>query len=366
MTIGFDARFLSVPGGIPRYCRELLHHLADKNPDTKYVVLVKTIPADFPKFSNLEWLVTDVPWYGWAEQFILGNIMNDRRDVDLWHIPHWNVPITLHRPFIMTVHDFIFEEFPTHDHSLTGWLKFKLKILVWRGLMAYNIRRARAIITVSDHIKKKIVNRFPAAAPKTFVTYEAPPCAEHLPPKNTTSPAPHNKFFLAVGNSYPHKNYRLILNAYAADQTLVTPTIIVTHRDRFSTSLENEVKNRGLNHRIIFVFDSTDSLLDSLYTHAVALLFPSQEEGFGIPPLEAFSHGTPVIALKLPVLQELLSDLVWWTENLPLALAKNMHTAISNHTNEPISVRTARKNLAANFSWRETAFSTQKIYKNVL
>ncbi len=357
MTLGFDARFMSVPGGLGRYCRELLIEITAQNPSDTFVVIVKTQPHDFPARANIRWIGCAIPWYGIAEQFSLGTLMNAQRDIDLWHIPHWNVPLTLRAPFVMTFHDFIFEDFPTHDHTLKNFLRYKLKWLVWRALLKFNVHRARAIITVSNYVRDQIIARFPLAAKKITVVY---PGLSRLPdptppPFDITHP-----FFLLVGNSYPHKNQAILLRLLAAHKfELPEHFYHLTHRDRFSEQLQKDIDAAGFADRIHIVFDASDTTLAWMYAHCRALIFPSFSEGFGIPPLEALSFDAPVIAARTTSLPEILGDHAHWFDPRDSEqLFVTMQTIAANVM--------GGKNHAAKFTWRDAALSTQKIYKNVL
>lgn len=364
MTIGFDARLMSVPGGIPRYCRELLINMTELSPETQFVVIVKHIPTDFPQRKNIRWVVTDIHWYGWREQIQLGRLMNAECDVDLWHIPHWNVPFTLRRPFIMTFHDFIFEDFPTHDGSLFGRLKYFMRLLVWRMMIRRVLSRARAIITVSAYVQQRIIKRFPHVAEKTTVTHVG---LTKLPPAQQPTTPISTPFFLVVGNSYPHKNHRLIFKTILEQPKLSAHWYIVTHRDRFSEANEQEVQTLGLSNRIHFLFDASDTTLAWLYEHTTALVLPSFAEGFGIPPLEALSFGKPVIVAKTTSLPEVLGDLAtWFSPESSQELGTALYDALKHTTTTDRGVIERRKQHAAQFTWKQTALSTRKIYKSVL
>lgn len=353
MKIGFDARLMSVPGGIGRYCRELLMHLSAQNPMNTYVVLVKKIPEDFPERLNIEWIETPIHWYTIAEQLTLGRLMNRRHDIDLWHIPHWNVPYTLARPFVMTVHDFIFEEYPTHNGTSWGKLRFILNWGVWRMLLIYNLKRAQTVITVSNYVKGEIIQRFPWAARKITTIYNGVSDLTQI--KHSEKPSAKAPYFLLVGNSYPHKNHALVFKTLAENPDLDARIMIVTHRDRFS---ESAAAHR--DDRVQFVFDGTDEELATLYADCTALIFPSLSEGFGIPPLEAFMFGKPVIAAKTSCLPEILGELPFWIDPTSTTdLAAAMRTVLLGDSGSP----EARKKLAESFSWKTTALSTQKTYK---
>ncbi len=359
MKIGFDARLMSVPGGIGRYCRELLLHLTLQNPDDTYIVIVKKIPHDFPARENISWIESPIHWYTWAEQYTLGKLMNRRFDINLWHIPHWNVPVSLNVNFVMTIHDFIFEEFPTHDGSLFGKITFIFNWSVWRMLLIFNLKRAQKIITVSQYVRDEIVRRYPWAASKIEVTLlgVSTLCSDNK------SPTPPSPYFLMVGNSYPHKNHALVFKTFAEHPELTAHLYVVTHRDRFS---EEAARQTHGDARIHFVFDAPDTELGALYNGCTALIFPSLSEGFGIPPLEAFSFGKHVIAAKTSSLPEILGDLPFWIEpNDTTALYNAIMQALSHSALNDFEHTETRKKHAAKFTWEKTALSTQNIYKKI-
>ncbi len=363
MKIGIDARFISVPGGIPRYCRELLIELSEQNPRDTYVALVKKIPHDFPERKNIEWVVADVPWYSWREQFSVGALINKRRDVELWHFPHWNIPFSVARPFIMTVHDFIFEDFPTHDGTIVGKIKFFTKWVLWRMLLIFNLHRAKKIITVSGFVHAELIARFPWTAKKLEMIYNGVPSPQNQPSRLEKNNRP---YYLIVGNSYPHKNQKFVFETLIKYQELVGDIYVATHRDRFSEQRERELP-MILADRVHFVFDPSDAKLAELYAGARALIIASLSEGFGITPLEAMSYGIPVVAARTSCLPEILGDTpLWFNPHEPKTLRDALAQLESTSNFYTSEAKSARILYAARFNWKTTAISTQKIYKNVL
>lgn len=357
MIIGFDARLMSVPGGLGRYCKELLAELTTQNPDDTFVVLVKKIPTQFVQ-KNIRWVETDIHWYGTDEQIKLASLMNREREVQLWHIPHWNVPIFLRAPFIMTFHDFIFEEFPTYEKTIFGKIKYKIKWIVWRILLAINLWRARAVITVSEYVKEQVLRRDPEIAEKIHIIHNG---LTHLPDATLPSQEIRKPFFLMVGNAYPHKNHALVFDLLTKYPTSYpTDWYLITHRDRFSEKLQQKIISENLGDRIHIMFDAPDTELAWMYKNCEALVFPSQSEGFGIPPLEAFSFGKPVIAARTSCLPEILGDNATWFES------NNIHdlaAAIERAKTDSEENQIARKLCAQKYTWHAAALSTYFLYK---
>ena len=361
MIIGFDARLMSVPGGLGRYCSELLRELLSQNPHDFFVIIVKKIPNNFSDFKNIRWIEVDIHWYGFDEQTKLGAIMNAQSDVQLWHIPHWNVPITLKKPFIITFHDFIFEQFPTYGNSFSGYLTYKIKWIFWRILLSINFHRARKIITISNYVRDQIISRAPSTSKKLEVIYNG---LTHLPPAIAPTFDIKKPFFLMVGNSYPHKNHLIILVLLKKyREQLSEHFYLLTHRDRFSEALQNKIAEAGLSDRIHIVFDAPDTTLSWMYENCEALIFPSLSEGFGIPPLEAFTYKKPVVAAKTSALPEILGDTVFWFE--PTS-EDDLFTAILNSKKDSETKKELRFACSQKYSWATTAKSTRNLYQSVI
>lgn len=364
MTIGFDARLMSVPGGIPRYCSELLLNLTEKFPETNFVIIVKKIPEFFPKRSNIRWVITDIHWYTIKEQLKLGVLMNAQTDVDLWHIPHWNVPITLKKPFVMTFHDFIFEEFPTHGNRPLKFIAYYIRLIFWRVLMRINVIRAKQIIAVSNFVAKQLVQRYEITKSKTQTVYIG---LSNLPNPVKPSEEIQTPFFLVVGNSYPHKNHELVFKTILDYPRLNAHWYFITHRDRFSEANAAKARALGIDRKVHYLYDAPDTTLAWCYKNMVALVFPSYMEGFGIPPLEAFSLGKPVIAAKTSSLPEVLGNLPRWISpdsNRELGCA--LQEALKNEKTFSEITIAAEKECAKKFTWEAAAVATQKIYESVL
>ncbi len=362
MNIGFDGRFMAVQGGLGRYCSELLKHLSARYPEDNFTVLAATMPPSLAR-ANIHHMPSDTPWYGIAEQTLLGLTMNACPDVALWHIPHWNVPLFLRRPFIMTIHDTIAEKYSTHDGTRCGRWRYYLKRYVWRCLLGLNIRRARAIITISRTVRDELVERFPAAAHKITVIHNGVSFfpAVGLPHE----PPPPHPYFLIVGNSYPHKNHDVALRAFAyvAERDEQVHLNLVTHEDRFSRAAAVRASLQPHAHRIHFLFDANDEELALQYAHARALIFPSLAEGFGLPPLEALGAGTPVLAVQTPVARELLEPhVIWMDPHNAHALADQLFELLT----APRRASTDAMRHAHSFTWSAGASATHALYKNVL
>ena len=119
-------------------------------------------------------------------------------------------------------------------------------------------------------------------------------------------------YFLYVGNAYPHKNLELLVSAFGdflKTSGKKCDLLFVGKDDYFYQRLKKKVANMGLSDAVHFLESVDDNTLRDLYTHALALVFPSFMEGFGLPALEALSLGTKIICSDIPIFHEILGSL---------------------------------------------------------
>lgn len=128
------------------------------------------------------------------------------------------------------------------------------------------------------------------------------------------------RYLLMVGTIEPRKNHKLLLQAVDA---LAERKISVVFAGRIGWRMEQfavEMKRHPLNGKTFFFFDSpSDAMVHALYENALAVVFPTKNEGFGLPIVEAFRFGTPVLAADLPVLREVGGELADYFDNESVA-----------------------------------------------
>ena len=153
-----------------------------------------------------------------------------------------------------------------------------------------------------------------------------------------------DKYFLYVGNAYPHLEMLI-----RAASRVPAKIIFVGRDDYFYKRLHIKPEH------------VTDAELSNLYEHAEALVFPSFMEGFGLPALEALSHGCPVIVSDIPVFHELLGDVPKYFN------PKDEDALIECLRNPPARTKTFMERAAATvkkYSWRTMAKETLLVYEN--
>jgi glycosyltransferase involved in cell wall biosynthesis len=369
MKIGIDARMYGPKqGGLGRYIEQLILNLEDLNETDEFVIFLRQNNWDEynPKNPNFKKILADIPWYGWQEQIKFPKIIHEQ-NLDLIHFPHWNIPLFYNKPFITTIHDLILLHFPTPRASTLGSLKYWLRNLLFRAVLHHAVKKARHILTPSEFTRQDIVKTLKINPNKITTSLLAPM------PKSTSSSSIRSladfhitkPFILYVGVAYPHKNlenlilaWQIFQKKYDKNYHLVLVGIKNYFYDRLSK--ENDCTN------IVFTDFISNNNLIALYQQASLYVFPSLYEGFGLPPLEAMQYDLPVISSDQACLPEILQDACLYFNPLnPKEMAETIHRGLTDQTWRQETVKKSQK-LVHNYSWKTTANTTLRVYRDML
>ncbi|MEE9276463.1 MAG: glycosyltransferase family 1 protein [bacterium] len=350
--------------GIGTYLRNLLAGLAALGGEHEYVLLLRRadrerFPLPGPNFAFEE---AEAPPYSLAEQVGLMRAVS-RLGLDLIHHPHYAAPVLGRTPMVATIHDLIHQLFPEFCPSRLAWR-------VSRVLARRTARRARLLLTVSEHTRRDIVAHLGVPAAKVRLTYNClPPGWNEGGPEPAALPSAlaalgEARFFLYVGNHKRHKNLPLLLEAFARLRASEKGVRLVLTGGR--TELEGDLARLGLGEEVVFLGEAPHEALAAVYRRAVALVFPSRYEGFGMPPLEAMGCGVPPIVSDAASLPEVVGEaglIVPVGEAAPLeeAMRRLLHDA---PLRERLSARSRER--ARAFSWRAMAEGTLAAYRDAL
>ena len=296
----------------------------------------------------------DIHWHTFEEQLKFPAIL-DKENLDLVHFPYFSVPIFYNKPFVVTIHDLILHHFPTGQASTLPWPVYWIKLLGYRFVMKMAAQKAQKIITVSQATKDEIITHLHAEPNKIVVTYEGIDEKITNSKSQITNKIQNTKYFLYVGNAYPHKNLERLIEAFRNDAHL----ILVGKEDFFYKRLKEKVRKMGLENRIIFLGEVTDGELVGLYKNALALVAPSLMEGFGLPILEAMSNKCLVLASDIPVHHEIAGDVAIYFDpkNVDDMSKKMMSIEISDRIQKGLDK-------AKMFSWEKMAKETLSVYES--
>lgn len=354
-------------GGLGRYVEQLVLGLGQQNQQHRFVLFLKNDgqvkQAD--EVALVEKRIANVHWYTLKEQLLMGRLI-DREHLDLVHFPHWNVPLFLRTPFVVTIHDLILLEEPRSARATTrSPLVYALKYAAYKVILKNALTKSRAIIAVSNYTKSSILKFFPEIpASKIHIIYEGVTNLLQTPPNLPLVRGGDS--ILYIGNAYPHKNLSTLLTAFSQfrESHPDVKLILAGRGDVFYKRLQEETSQLPITNNVEFVMNPTDQDLAHLYRTASLYVFPSRCEGFGLPPLEAMSFGLPVAASNTSSLPEILGDAaVYFDPRDPQEIEKTLCHVFDNTWLQD-ELRKKGLEHIKRYSWKRAAEQTLAVYES--
>ncbi|HUD09815.1 MAG TPA: glycosyltransferase family 1 protein [Patescibacteria group bacterium] len=362
MRIGIDCR-LWEQTGVGRYTRNIVLNLQAIDKKNQYVLFVRPDDSEMIKkqIANSKWKIVNVniKWHSVAEQLRFPSLIKQQK-LDLMHFPYFSVPIFYNRPYVVTIHDLIINHFSTGKASTLIYPVYLAKREAYKFIIRQAARNARKIIAPSNATKQEIMDHLKISENKIDVICEA---SELSSQQSAVGSQKYGKYFLYVGNAYPHKNLERLIQAFKkiVNEHQDLKLILVGQKDYFYQRLEKEYQSDN----IIFYGKAGDKELVSLYTNAVALVAPSLMEGFGLPVLEAMSLRCLVVASDIPAFREIAGENALYFNPQDLA---DIHAKLKNvlENGEKYKEEKLEKafNKSQQFSWRKAAEQTLNIYES--
>ena len=378
MRIGIDARLWN-ESGVGRYVRNLVEQLQLIDHENKYVLFVGSKDYENVKcqMSNVKWRLVkaDIGWHTLEEQLKFPLIIN-KENLDLMHFPYFSVPIFYNRPYIVTIHDLILHHFPTGLASTLPRYLYRLKLLGYKFVIKKAAQNAKKIITVSNATRDEIIDHLKIEPSKVVVTYEGiDNKISNIKYQMSKTPASrklqrgeqikNQKYFLYVGNVYPHKNLERMLSAFenVKCQMSNVKLVLVGKEDYFYKRLKEKVKKVNLEKSVLFYGEVSDEELVELYKNAKALIVPSLMEGFGLPGLEAMANKCLVLSSDIPSLREVYGNAaVYFNPNDVLDMEKKMIEVLGSKVGHDFVGHGLERTKM--FSWEKMAKETLRIYES--
>lgn len=270
----------------------------------------------------------------------------------------------LRTPTVLTVHDLIFERYPEHHTRRNTWfLKVGMRLFA---------RAADAIIAVSRHTRRDLVELYNVAPEKIHVIYEGidagfRPAGAAEVAAVAARYSPGRPYLLMVGTLEPRKNHVVALRALARLKAAGLPhrLVIAGGRGWLFEPIRRLVDELGLADDVSFGGYAPAADLPALYTGAACVLLPSLYEGFGFPVLEAMACAAPVVCSNVSSLPEVAGDAALLIDpRNPAALAD----AVALVLTQPALAARLRElgpPQAARFRWRSCAAETATLYHAV-
>lgn len=369
MKILIDGRWIKQTG-IGRYIENTLTELLKLDKTNDYVLLIRTKDkaAIDIRADNLEFVETDIDWYGVKEQTELLGVLNAQKP-DLVHFTNFNFPVGYKGKFVITIHDLTLLRFKNIRNSISSKLFYRVKDQLMRTVLSQGTKKAKAIIVPTEFVKEDVAKTYRVRRNKIVVTHEAVDKEFAKPRINLEKHNITKPFLLYVGNAYPHKNIERLILAFGkliTQYLLDYQLVIAGKKDSFHQNLEEVIKEVGLEDRVVFTGFVSDQELAGLYKNAKLYVFPSLSEGFGLPPLEAMAHKLPVASSDATCLPEILGDAAIYFNpknigNMAKVISNVLHDEKKQEELVKLGLRQVKK-----YSWRTTAKQTLEVYEKAL
>ncbi|MCA8954699.1 MAG: glycosyltransferase family 4 protein [Planctomycetes bacterium] len=370
MHVLFDARLLHRPlSGLERVQRNVVRELGRRPEITRLEVAVMagtTLPHDFPKQAD----VLEVH----GTEDLLGALLraDPSERPDLYHLswfpdrsPRDLWLLVAAKAAVVEVHDAILNRHPEYYPNRTAWAWYD-------GFVRQLVASADRLLVHSESVIEEVVDDLGGARERCDVA----PLAVDPNLLNSVSAdrveafqrrhGLDGRYFVALGKDYPHKGHATLWDALAR---LPREIHVVVAGDRVwhdGRDTEAHLRRLRLTERVRWLPGLTDDEVKALLQGSLGLVYPSFEEGFGLPPLEAMLRRVPVVAARAMSIPEVCGDAAWLFEpGDASALEARMRQVLAGGPEvQALLARGVAR--AAEFSWATCAERVVECYRNAL
>ena len=374
MKVAIDIRRMT-EFGVGTYTRNVVRALGRLDHSNEYTLIgapqkMAEIGPLPPNFQTVTLLDDDKTAKGYFEY----RSILKRLGCDLTHIPHlFSIPRSLPCTYVVTVHDVFEHMYRAHERSsLRRTLHFQLTRKVLKG--------AARILAVSQYTRSEIENLFGIPATRIAVVHNAIDerflrghASEQELQMLSERYRVNYPFLLYAGRISPHKNVVRIIEAFSALKAELEkegkfPDLkLIVIGDELSKhpDLRRTVVRGGVQNDVRFMGFVPIEVLRVFYDAAKIFVFPSLYEGFGLPPLEAMAHGTPVVTSNTSSLPEVVGNAAVLVnpENV-FEIMRALHRVLLDQTvRDKLKQRGYEQ--VKKFSWEASAKQILAVYEEV-
>ena len=342
------------PTGIATYAQNIINSLHSLQPT---LLSAKTF-AGFKQYAIAGNMTPDCGSKGhfrrlWWTQFQLPKIYR-QLEADLIYSPIPEAPLYSKSRYVVMCHDLIPLRFPRRTSPLTNYFRYVVPLV---------LQQAEHIICNSQATARDLVDYYDITASKItpiLLGYDK----AHFYPRKSDAQQP---YFLYLGRQDLYKNLQGLLTAFAAFPNRNYHLAIAGSFDpRFTPQLQQQARELGIADRVKWLDYLTYQELPIVISGAIALVFPTFWEGFGLPVLEAMACGTPVITSNLASLPEITGDAAILIDPYN---TKAITSAMSDLATD-LQMRSQLSKLgiqqAQKFSWTKTGTATKEVLEQYL
>jgi glycosyltransferase involved in cell wall biosynthesis len=343
------------PTGIATYAQNLINNL--------YLQPTLLSAVKFSGFSHYKIADDMTPAQGskghlkrllWT-QFQLPKIYQQLK-ADLIYSPIPEAPLYSKCRYIVMCHDLIPLRFPRRTSPLTNYFRY---------IVPQILKQAEHIVCNSQATATDLVDYYDTDAHKIttiLLGYDRLNFYPRSQIKNSSAP-----YFLYVGRPDPYKNLSGLIAAFAQIPNQDYHLAIAGSSDpRFTPQLQQQAQELGIAHRVKWLNYLSYQELPEVISNAVALVFPTFWEGFGLPVLEAMACGTPVITSNLASLPEITGDAAILINPYNTAEIISAMVDLTTDLNRRSQLSKLSLQQAQKFSWAKTGAETQEVLQQYL
>lgn len=369
MTVYIDvSAAVNNRAGLGRYTRSLVQALIQEMNTPPALFFNQTAQAHtYAEWEGLEHHSIGLGYKPWRMAVWMGQLahLSYNRlvpDASVFHATeHLLMPLR-GVPTVLTVHDLIYKLFPQHHKRLNYWFL--------NAAMPLFVKRARAIIVVSQATKNDLIRYYKTPDNKITVVHEA--AAPHFRVVSDAEVARvrakfnlPERFLLAVGTIEPRKNLSRLVEVLAQlrrdDRSL--HLVVVGAKGWLYEEFFERIKELGLQHAVHLPGFVPDDDLPAVFRAATLYVMASMYEGAGLPLLEAMACGAPVVSSRESSLPELGADIPRYFNPYDVEHMSSVIGEVLNNDHLREEMTVAGPIRAAKFSWQRAARETLAVYQ---
>jgi len=352
---------LQTTGGISRYFHNLISRLPENY--LPFLTAYRSQTTRYPSHPHLKKFL--FPEFKpkrlseWLEKAYFKSILSSHQfDVIhptyYWMLTGQDMMQYLH-PIVITLHDMIHERFAKGMDQNNQLARTKQRAA----------QTANLIICVSENTKQDVLEHYSIPEEKLKVIHLASELDQSL--AYGSEPIPSRPYFLYVGSRNPsYKNFYTLLKALAKVVSIQPDIGLCVVGSSFNAVEQQLIAELNLESHINRYSSVDDRHLAKLYRCSLAFVYPSLYEGFGIPPLEAMSCGTPVVASNRASIPEVVGDAgILFEPEAVGDLADILLSLVENPVERDRAIQKGFQR-SKQFSWQKTITQTSEIYQSLI
>jgi glycosyltransferase involved in cell wall biosynthesis len=361
---------LQLYGGVSRVFSEILPRMCGIDDSLRICILTQgLLKQSLPKHAHIA--CCSIPYMNhcpypkrlWkpiisAANRLMYRLKAGKGEGKIWHSTFYTVPAKWDGHLITSVYDMIHERYPDLYNGANSD-KFREK-------KRCSITRSDAVICISETTRQDVHHFYGLDLDSIYVAHLA--CSDVFrkleSPQSIPNTLVNQPFLLYIGGRSHYKNFNLLTEAFSIWPQRKNVTLVLVGGRPWSDDEDNRLLKLGIRDRVQVLTDIDDQTLCQLYNQAVAFVYPSLYEGFGIPLLEAMACGCPIIASRIPSTIEIAAQRPIYFEPTEV---DNLLNAFDIALSEGRNSRRVQAGFerVKSYSWDKTAAHVLEVYRQL-